>query len=194
MLDNGITVYCDGQTRHLELEKDQAERLLWYAGVASEANSVGPRPPLSRDQVDARIRRSRTVEENAGTLKTHLSMLAGLDTRQLALVISFLDLIEYGDSWMLETVNGLLGEVLCEGPGKAMERNPRDVLADIAYDLFDWWDNVDTARTHVTKHPELFPLPATPEPATAPEPAQPATVQPANAQRTRKPRKQGRHA
>ena len=26
MLDNGITVYCDGETRHLELDKRQAEK------------------------------------------------------------------------------------------------------------------------------------------------------------------------
>ncbi len=192
---NGITVHLEGKTRDLELDKDQADKFFWYAGMASEGDSVGPRPnPLPSSEVDSRRRRCGTIEEQANNFKTHLSMLAGLDTRQLAFVISFLDLIEYGDSWMLEVINGLLGEVLCEGPAKANERNPRDVLADIAYDLFDWWDTIDTARSHVGQHPKLFRLPAASEPPAAPEPAQPSVTSPAKAQRARKTRKKAGHA
>jgi hypothetical protein len=191
---NGITVYCEGQTHNLELDKRQAEKFLAYVGIASEAESVGPRPsPLPANEVERRVRRSRTVEEQADNFRTHLLMLANLDVRQLAIVIALLDLIEYGDSWMLETINDLLGEVLCEGPAKANERNPRDVLAEIAFNIWDWWDTIGTARSHVAQHPRLL-TPATPEPPAESEWTQPATKQPSKAQRARKPRKKAAHA
>ncbi len=174
MLDNGITVICEGKTRHLGLDKRQAEKFFWYAGVASPADSVPERAyPLPDREKESRVRRCSTIEEQADNFKTHLSMLANLDVRQLAFVVAFLDLIEYGDSWMLETINYLLHEVLCEGPAKANERDPRTVLSHIAYDLFDWWDNIDTARSHAAQHPSLFPPQATPEPPAVPETAQP---------------------
>jgi hypothetical protein len=187
---NGITVYCDGKAQDLELDKRQAEKFLYYAGVASESDSVRPRPdPLPEEEVASRIRRSNTVEEGADNFKKYLSMIAELDVRQLALVIAFVDLIEYGESWMLETINDLLGEVLCSGPAKANERNPRDVLAEIAYNLFDWWDNIDTARSHAAQHPSLFAPPATLE-----TPAAPSREGTTGDPRARKPRKKASHA
>jgi hypothetical protein len=66
-------------------------------------------------------------------------------------------------------------------------------LADIAFDLFDWWDTIDTARSHVAQHPKLF-MPEASEPPAAPEPAQPSVISPAKGRRARKSRKQGRHA
>jgi hypothetical protein len=192
MLDNGITVYCDGKTRHLELEKEQAEKFLYYASVASEADSVGgPQRPFPEEEGRRRQRRALSVEEQAGNFKTHLSMLANLNVRQLTYVVAYLDLIENGESWMLETINDLLGEVICEGPVKALECNPRDVLADAAYSLFDWWDNIDTARSQVSDHPQLFPPPATPEPPAAPEPTQPAAKHPAKGKARGEGQKQG---
>ena len=76
---------------------------------------------------------------------------------------------------MREIICGLLIDVQFSGPGKALERNPRDVLADAAYDLFDWWDNIDTARSHAAQHPSLFPPPATPEPPAVAEVALPTS-------------------
>src|ERR1019366_5354934 len=186
---NGITVYCEGQTHNLELDKRQAEKFLAYVGIASEAESVGPRPgPLPANEVESRVRRCSTIEEQADNFRTHLLMLANLDVRQLAMVIAFLDLIEYGDSWMLETINDLLAEVLCAGPAKANERNPRDVLAEIAFNIWDWWDTIGNARSHVAQHPRLL-TPAPPEPPAAPEPTTRPTSKPAKAQGARKPRK-----
>ena len=186
---NGITVVCDGKTQDLELDQRQAKKFLNYAGVASELDSIGSRQPLQSDEIDRRVQRCNDVEVGADNFKKYLLMIAELDVRQMALVISFLDLIEYGDSWMLTTVNDLLGEVLCEGPAKANERNPRDVLADIAYDLFDWWDNIDTARSHAAQHPSLFPPQATPEPPAVEEVAQPIRKGTAGHSRARKSRK-----
>jgi hypothetical protein len=104
------------------------------------------------------------------------------------MVIAFLDLIEYGDSWMLETINDLLGEVLCEGPAKANERNPRDVLSGIAFNIWDWWDTIGTARSHVEQHPSLLTL-ATPEPPATVETTQPIRKGTTGHPRARKPRK-----
>ena len=82
MLDNGITVYCDGQTRHLELDKAQADRFFWYANIASEADSVASHE-LTEEEVNKRARRRQTTKENASTFKTFLSMLGDLDVGQL---------------------------------------------------------------------------------------------------------------
>ncbi len=190
---NGITVHLQGKTRHLELNEKQAEKLAWFAGAASPEDSVADTVyPIPEERRERRTRRRNTIEEQADNFKTHLSMMANLETRQLALVVAFLDLIEYGDSWMLKIINELLQDVLHEGPANALIGNPRDVLSDVAYGLFDWWDNIGTARRRVEQHPELFPQ-STPEPPAAQEVSQP-TTKPAKAQRTRRPRKKVAHA
>jgi hypothetical protein len=182
---NGITVHHDGRPHHLELDKSQAETFADYVSVAGESNSQTY--PLSEEEVKARDLRAQTVQEHASTLKAYLGILGNLEERRLAYVLAFLDLLEYGDSWMRETICDLLLEVQFSGPAKANERNPREVLADVAYNLFDWWDNIERARTRVAQHPELFPPQATPDPA--PETTTDTTGKPAKAQRARKPRK-----
>jgi hypothetical protein len=187
--DNGITVYHDGKPRDLELSQKQAEKLAWFVNMASPEDSVPDTIyPISQEKCEQRIQRSSTLEEQADNFKTHLSRLTKLDCRELAMVFALADLIEYGDSWMLEIIKDLLLDVLCEGPASALTANPREVLADVAYNLFDWWDTIDTARSRVARHPELFPL-APPEPPPAEQTTQPATMQPAKGRSVRKPRK-----
>jgi hypothetical protein len=60
---NGITVICDGKTRHLELDKGQADRFFWYAGrpIAGRfpANSVSfPQNVATIHPMRLRFRRS----------------------------------------------------------------------------------------------------------------------------------------
>ena len=190
---NGITVHLEGKARHLELNEKQAEKLYWFTLAASTEDSVADSVyPLSNERREKRVLRCNTVEEAADNFRTHLSMMAKLDTRDTALVVAFLDLIEYGDSWMLKIIKDLLSEVLCEGPASALAENPREVLADVAYELYDWWDTIDTARSRVEQHPELFALRAPEPPATPETTTHPASTL-AKAQPTRKPRKKVAH-
>jgi hypothetical protein len=169
MLENGTTVHWNGETRDLELEEGHAEMFMQYAGVASEAPAERK---LTEEEISNRRLRMKNVEEAAVEFKHYLSMLTNLSEHNMAYVISFLDLLEYGDSWMAETITTLLMEVQHEGPAKANERDPRTVLAKVADDLFNWWDGVNVARTRVEEHPHLFPQ-------TTPAPAQPTAKQPA---------------
>jgi hypothetical protein len=115
MLSNGITVYCDGEARHLELDKRQAEKFAWYAGAVGRSTTISSRT-LSEEEVNVRGRRRENVTEEARNFKIYLSIIADLEPDQLALVLALVDLIQYGDSWMHEVVRDLLWGVQFAGP------------------------------------------------------------------------------
>jgi len=175
--DNGITVHYDGRTCELALDAGEAQKFYDYACVAGDA----PRDngPYSKEEQEARGHRWSEGVKRAEGFSAQLNLLASLKPEELSRVFALIELMEFGKSWVLEIIENLLLDVQFEGPAKANESNPIHILSDIAHNLFDWWDDIDTAKRQHEAHPALFPSPVT----------QPATPQPTKAQRARKPRK-----
>jgi hypothetical protein len=165
---NGIRVYLKGESQDLELNEYQAENFARYAEVASESASVGAIRPISDERRDNRASRYRAAAKEASTLKRFFARITEMNNEDVARLGAYLELMEHGRSWMSEVIEYLLNEVITEGVATSLEGNPRDILAHIAYDLYDWWDDIDSARSRMAKYPNLFPAPPhSSEPAAA---------------------------
>ncbi len=173
---NGITIHHKGGSVSAELNEQDADRIDDLARILDSAPRDDRKPGEWAPDHIGRTKRAdeqhRCAEEFSETLKR----LAALDKYQMALVLSLLELIELGESrmsgsnWALKFIDGLLCEVSCSGPAGLLESDPRGILADLAHELFDYWDTIRMGRELTERHPTLFPAPPA-EPEAVPEPA-----------------------
>lgn len=158
-----VTISGGGQPITTELAKNDARMLGELADLLSKAPRRTPGAELPAEEIAARGERHEKSLQNATTVLAQLSELAKLDQNEMGLVLTYVQLIRFGDralcveeNWILEVINELLDRCVFSGIGAALAEGPIVTLRTLVNSYGGFQGSIENARDAAKAYPQLF--------------------------------------